>query len=66
MYIMEVDANVNDSVIKPLQGIKLNLSGRLQLKQYIRNDLEMDWEQVNWVRSVKSNKSGYEVTVNFN
>lgn len=63
---MEVDAVKNESVVKesranPSESIKkFDLSARLQPKQY-----EMDWEQFNWVRSVKASDKQMQVTVNF-
>lgn len=59
---MEVDVAVNVSSANPLQGIKsTNLNDRLTPKQF-----EMDWDQVNFVRSVKASDSQIKVTVRFN
>lgn len=61
MNLMQVNGVANERIAIPLNGVqKFDLSGRLQKKQY-----EMDWEQINWVRSVKASDRQIKVTVNF-
>lgn len=66
MNLMEVDAATNASILNDSRGDSLqgskksDLSARLQPKQY-----EMDWEQFNWVRSVKASDKQIKVTINF-
>lgn len=56
MNLMEVEA-----VVGPVDGAqKIDLIARIRPKQ-----CEMDWEQFNWVRSVKASDRQIKVTVNF-